>query len=88
MCILEKLNFKIFRGSTPSDSPSVVAPSALDPAFARLTPSFFHRACICQWVIVSIVLRILNTQKQIFSFFSLEKGTPSVLYRDIYFKDC
>ena len=34
---LEKLNFEISRGSMPPDSPSVLAPSALDPALAGLT---------------------------------------------------
>ena len=37
MCILEKLNFKTSRRSMPPDLPSVFAPSALDPIFARLT---------------------------------------------------
>ena len=37
MCILEKLNFKISRGSMPPDPPNVIAPSPLDPIFAMLT---------------------------------------------------
>ena len=37
MCILEKLNFKTSWRSIPPDLPSVFAPSALDPIFARLT---------------------------------------------------
>ena len=36
MCIVEKLNFKISRGSMPSDPPSELAPSALDPFSAGL----------------------------------------------------
>ena len=34
MSTLEKLNFKISRGSMPPDRPSVLAPSALDSTFA------------------------------------------------------
>ena len=36
MWILEKLNFKISRGSMPSDPSSVPAPLALDPIFNRI----------------------------------------------------
>ena len=45
MCILEKLNFKIFRGYMPPDPPSVLAPSAFDPILAGPTLNCFHRAC-------------------------------------------
>ena len=75
MCILEKLNFKISRGSMPQDPPSV-----LDPIFAGLTLNCFRRACYYQWVILGIILRILITQKDEF-LFSAEKGAPSLLYR-------
>ena len=34
MCILEKLNFKISRGSMPPDPPSVLVPPAPDPLSA------------------------------------------------------
>ena len=78
MCILEKLNFKISRGSMPPDPPSVLAPLVLDPIFTGLTLDCFRRACCYQWVILSIILRILNTQKM--SLFSVEKGELSVLY--------
>ena len=54
MCILEKLNFKISRGSMPPDPPSLID----------------ARSYFCQD----------NNGK--------EKGVPSVLYRDIDFKDC
>ena len=37
MCILEKLNFKISRGSMSPDPPSLLAPSALDTVWAGLT---------------------------------------------------
>ena len=36
MCTLEKLNFKISRGSMPPDPPSIHAPSALDIFFCRI----------------------------------------------------
>ena len=84
MCTLEKLNFKISRGSMPPDPPGVLAPSALDTIFAGLTLSCFRRACYFQSVILSIILRILR--KKMF-LFSIEKGAPSVLYRDIYFNE-
>ena len=48
MCTLEKLNFKISRGSMPPDPPSVLAPSALDSIFAGLTLNCFLRACYFQ----------------------------------------
>ena len=60
MCILEKLNFKISRGSMLSDRPSVLAPLALNPIFAGLTLNCFCQACCYQWVILSIILRILR----------------------------
>ena len=82
MCILEKLNFKISRGSMPPDAPTVLTPSALDTIFAELTLNCFRRACYYQWVMLSIIIRILPTQKDV-SFFSRKKGAPSALYRDI-----
>ena len=72
-CILEKLNFKISQGSMSQDL----------PIFVGLTLNCFCRPCCYQWVILSIILHILNTQKDV-SFFS-RKGEPSVL--DIYFKN-
>ena len=45
MCVLEKLNFKISRGSMPLDPPSVLAPSVLDPLSAASTLNCFHRSC-------------------------------------------
>ena len=86
MCILEKLNLKISRGSMPLDPPSVLVPSTLHIIFAGQTLNCFRRAYYFQWVILSIILRILRTQKDV-SFLS-RKGAPSVLYRNIYFKDC
>ena len=67
MCTLEKLNFKISRGSMPPDPPSIPAPSALDIIFARLTLNCFRRACYFQSAILSIILCILRTQKDISS---------------------
>ena len=43
MCILEKLNFKIFRGYMPPDLPSVLAPSAFDPILAGPILNCFRR---------------------------------------------
>ena len=47
MCVLEKLNFKISRGTIPPDPPSVLvlAPPALDPLSAGSTLNCFHRSC-------------------------------------------
>ena len=45
MCVLEKLNFKIFQGSTPTDPPSVLALPVLDPLSAGSTLNCFHRSC-------------------------------------------
>ena len=45
MCVLEKLNFKISRGSMPPDPPSVFAPPVLDPLSAGSTLDCFHRSC-------------------------------------------
>ena len=81
MCTLEKLNFKISRGSMPPDPPpSLLAASALDTILAGLTLNCFRRACYFQSVKLSIILRILH--KKMF-LFSVEMGAPYVLYRDI-----
>ena len=75
MCILEKLNFKISRGTDPAPPPpppSVLAPSALVPIFAGPTMGNSQYN-----------ITYLN-QTKTFSFFSLEKSAPSVLYIDIY----
>ena len=78
--------FQNFPGGHAPDPPTVLAPPALDTIFARITLNCFRRACYYQWIILSIILRILRTQKDV--SFSIEKGVPSVLYREIYFKDC
>ena len=44
MCTLEKLNFKISRGTIPPDPPSLLAPSALDTIWPGLTLNCFRRA--------------------------------------------
>ena len=46
MCVLEKLNFKISRGSMSPDPPSELAPPVLDPLSAGSTLNCFHRSCI------------------------------------------
>ena len=90
MCILEKQNFKISPGSMPPDPPSVLAPLALDPIFAGLTPELtlncFRRACCYQLVILGLILRILITQKAV-SFFSGKERTFSMIQRYM-FKEC
>ena len=45
MCVLEKLNFKVSRGSMTLDPLSVLAPPAHDPLSARSTQNCFHRSC-------------------------------------------
>ena len=77
MCILEKLNFKISRGSMPPGPSIETVPSALDHIIAGPTLNYFRWACYYQWVIVSIILRILITQKH-FSFFTRKRcyGAP------------
>ena len=82
MCICEKLIFKISRGSMPPDSPTVLAHAALDTIFAGLTLNCFHRACCYQCVILSIILRILPTQKDV-SFLS-RKRVHLPYYTEIY----
>ena len=84
MCILEKLNFKILRGSMPPDPPSVLAPLALHPIFAGLTLNYFRRLPMAN---TRYDITYLNYTKRGL-FFSVEKGAPSLLYRNIYFKDC
>ena len=74
-----------FRQAIP-DPPSVLAPLALDTIFAGLTLDCFRWDCYYQGEILSIILRILRTQKE--DSFLSRNGAPSVLYRDIHFKDC
>ena len=64
MSILEKLNFKLSRGSMRPDSPSVLAHSSLDPAFAELTLTASTGPANGQ----NITLLILITQKQFLVF--------------------
>ena len=68
MCILEKLNFKISRGSMPPEPPSVLAPAALDPIIAGPTMGNSQYN-----------ITYLNQTKTFF-FFLQEKSAPSVLY--------
>ena len=92
MCMLEKLNFKIFRGGgMPQDHPSVLAPSALDPIFARinsysqlLSPDLLLPMGNSRYNITHLLIKI--TKNYVFS--SQESGAPSVLHRHIYLKDC
>ena len=74
MYILEKLNFKISRGSMPPDPRNVIVPSAPHPIFAG--PTIGDSQYIT-------CLNHTHTQKNLFS---LEKYAPSVLYRDIYLR--
>ena len=45
MCVLEKPNFKISRGSMPPEPPNVLTPPMLDPLSAGSTMNCFHRSC-------------------------------------------
>ena len=54
----------------------------LDPIFAVIILNCFRRACYYQWILVSIMLRILNTQKH-FSCFSRKGCTFRILQRCI-----
>ena len=45
MCVLEKLNLKISRGSMPPDPLSVFAHPVLHPLSAGSTLKCFHRSC-------------------------------------------
>ena len=52
--------------------PSVLLPSALDTIYTGLTMNCLRRDCYFQWVILSIILRILRTQNDV-SFFSRKR---------------
>ena len=67
----------------PPDPPSVLAPLALDPIFAGLTLNCFRRACYYQLVILSIILRILITQKDV-AFISKKAYTFRIIQRYIF----
>ena len=73
MCTLEKLNFP----------PSILAPSTLDIIFAGLTLKCFRRACYFQSVIVSIILCILRTQKNV-SFLNRKGCTFHIIQRYLF----
>ena len=75
MCILEKLNFKIFRGSMP--------PAPLVYSCLWQSTLCFRRACYYQLVVLSIILRILITQKDV-SFFSRKGCTFRIMQRYIF----
>ena len=83
MCIVEKLNFKIPRGSMPPHPPCVLAPSALDTIYSGLTMNCFRQACYFQSVILGIIVRILRTQKDV-SFFSRKGCTFRIIQRYIF----
>ena len=88
MCSLEKLNFKISPGSMPPDPPIV---------YSRLRRSILCYFCWTNSEVLppDMLLPMGNSEYNITYlnytktclFFSLEKGAPSVLYRDIYFND-
>ena len=82
MCTLEKLNFAGEHAPGPPLPTRAFGPTI----WAGLTRNCFRRAGYFQSVILTMILQILRTQKMF--LFSVEKGAPSVLYRDIYFKDC
>ena len=74
--------FQNFPGEHAPGPPTVLAPSALDTIFVGLTLNCFRRACYYQWVILSIILRILPTQKDV-SFLS-RKRVHLPYYTEIY----
>ena len=82
MCILEKINFKISRGSMPPD-PSALASLVLDAIFAGLTLNCFRRACYYHRVILNMISRILRTQKDV-SFLSRKGCTFRIIQRNIF----
>ena len=47
MCVLEKLNFKISRGSMSLDPPSELAPPVLDPLFSRINSELLPPVLYC-----------------------------------------
>ena len=59
-------NFKITRGSMPPDLPSLLVPSALDIIWAGLTLNCFCQAGYFQLVTLTMMLRILRIQKNVF----------------------
>ena len=75
--------FQKFPGEHAPGPPTVVAPMALDPIFAGLTLN----CLLLPMGNTQYNITYLNYTKRRF-FFSVEKGAPSILYRDIYFKDC
>ena len=75
--------FQNFPGEHVPDSPSVLASSALHIIFAGLTLNCFRRACYFQWVILSIILRILRTQKDV-SFLSRKGSTFRIIWKYIF----
>ena len=87
MCTLEKLNFKISRGSMPPDPPSILASSALDTIWAGITLNCFRRAGYFQSALLTMILRILRIQNDV-SFLSRKGWTSRIVQRYIYFKDC
>ena len=83
MWILEKLNFKISRGSMPPNPSSVTAPLALDPILVESTLYCFRRAGYFQSVILTMILRISRTQKDV-SFLSRKGCTSRIVQRYIF----
>ena len=83
---LREEEFQNFPGEHIPGPLTVLASLALHPIFAGLTLNCFRRACYYQWVILSIILRIIITQKIFLFSVELEKGAPSTLYIHIYMR--
>ena len=66
--ITQNVHFKEAKFQNFPDPPSVLAHLALHPISAGLTLNCFRRTCYYQWEVVSIILRMLITQKHV-SFF-------------------
>ena len=82
MWTLEKLNFKISRGSMPSYPPSLLAPLALDTIWAGITLNCFGRAGDFQSVIITMIFGNLRTQKDV-SLLSRKGCTSCIVQRYI-----
>ena len=55
----------------PAEPPSLLAPLSLHLISDGLTLNYFRRAWYYQWVILSIILRVIITQKDVSFFHTL-----------------
>ena len=78
-----KAKFQNFPGEHTPGPPSLLAPSALHTNFGGLTLNCFRRAYYFKSVILSIILRILRTQKDV-SFLSRKRCTFRIIQRYLF----